>query len=216
MSEALVDLIVIGAGPAGISAALEASARGLAVVLLDEQASPGGQIYRNVAQSDARSREVLGADYVAGLELVEALLASDVRYQPNAAVWQVTEERPCALPARWQALDDAARAAMLLIATGAIERPMPIPGWTLPGVMTAGAGSDPAQKRSHGAARPGSARRLRAACCTCWRCSTCAPEFAIEALVDTSGGRHEACSASGAFARALRWLARPAQRACNR
>ncbi|MFK3970789.1 FAD-dependent oxidoreductase [Pseudomonas sp. NPDC087358] len=138
MSESIVDLIIIGAGPAGMSAALQASALGLAVVLLDEQANPGGQIYRNVARADAGSRQVLGADYAAGLELVEALLASDVRYLPSAAVWQVTDERRVHL-----LLDGKAcvlQARQLLIATGAMERPMPIPGWTLPGVMTAGAG----------------------------------------------------------------------------
>lgn len=138
MTDALVDLIVIGAGPAGISAALEASAYGLDVVLLDEQASPGGQIYRNVAQADARSREVLGAEYVAGLALVEALLSSDVRYQPDAAVWQVTEARCVHFLRHGQA--HVVQGRQLLIATGAMERPMPIPGWTLPGVMTAGAG----------------------------------------------------------------------------
>ncbi|WP_110949577.1 NAD(P)/FAD-dependent oxidoreductase [Pseudomonas bohemica] len=138
MSDPVVDLIIIGAGPAGISAALEASAHGLEVVLLDEQGSPGGQIWRNVAQADTRTRQVLGSDYSAGQPLVEALLASNVRYQPNAAVWQVTEERCVHF-----LLDGKARVLQgrqLLIATGAMERPMPIPGWTLPGVMTAGAG----------------------------------------------------------------------------
>ncbi|MGH8416375.1 MAG: FAD-dependent oxidoreductase [Pseudomonas sp.] len=138
MSEAVVDLIIIGAGPAGINAALEAKAHGLDVVLLDEQGSPGGQIWRNVGQTDADTRQVLGNDYTAGLRLVEALLASDVRYLPNAAVWQVTEERRVHVLVGGKAR--VLQGRQLLIATGAMERPMPIPGWTLPGVMTAGAG----------------------------------------------------------------------------
>ncbi|TDV67772.1 NAD(P)/FAD-dependent oxidoreductase [Pseudomonas sp. LP_7_YM] len=138
MNDSEVDLIIIGAGPAGISAALEASAHGLDVVLLDEQASPGGQIWRNVTQSDARTRQVLGCDYSAGRERVETLLASEVRYHPNAAVWQVTDARYVHVLIDGEAR--VLRGRQLLIATGAMERPMPIPGWTLPGVMTAGAG----------------------------------------------------------------------------
>lgn len=138
MDEAVVDLVIIGAGPAGICAALEASAQGLKVVLLDEQASPGGQIYRNVALVDAQTRHVLGAEYEAGLDLVKALLASNVRYQPNAAVWQVSDD--CRVHFLASGRARVVQGRRLLIATGAMERPMPIPGWTLPGVMTAGAG----------------------------------------------------------------------------
>ncbi|HEX8586795.1 NAD(P)/FAD-dependent oxidoreductase [Pseudomonas sp.] len=138
MSNALVDLIIIGAGPAGMSAALEAAAHGLDVVVLDEQSRPGGQIYRNVDHADAQTRQVLGSDYDSGLQLVQAFLDSDVRYCANVAVWQVTDDRCVHF-----LLDGQARVLQgrqLLIATGAIERPMPIAGWTLPGVMTAGAG----------------------------------------------------------------------------
>jgi thioredoxin reductase len=138
MSNALVDLIIIGAGPAGMSAALEAASHGLDVVVLDEQSQPGGQIYRNIDHVDAQTRQVLGPEYVQGLQLVEAFRASGVHYLAQVAVWQVTEERRVHF-----ILDGQARVLQgrqLLIATGALERPMPIPGWTLPGVMTAGAG----------------------------------------------------------------------------
>jgi NADPH-dependent 2,4-dienoyl-CoA reductase/sulfur reductase-like enzyme len=138
MSDSRVDLIVIGAGPAGISAALEAASRGLKVILLDEQRQPGGQIYRNVGQADERRRKILGADYSAGKALVQALLASEVRYVPNAAVWQVTDEHRVHVLLNGNAR--VLQGRQVLIATGAMERPMPIPGWTLPGVMTAGAG----------------------------------------------------------------------------
>jgi NADPH-dependent 2,4-dienoyl-CoA reductase/sulfur reductase-like enzyme len=138
MNKPTVDLIVIGAGPAGMSAAIEATRNGLSVVVLDEQGSPGGQIYRNIRQADARSRSILGDDYEAGAGLVEQFLRCGARYLANASIWQVTPQR------RVHYLIDG-RAHILhgrhvLIATGAFERPMPIPGWTLPGVMTAGAG----------------------------------------------------------------------------
>ncbi|HEX8595838.1 MAG TPA: FAD/NAD(P)-binding oxidoreductase [Pseudomonas sp.] len=138
MNDQTVDLLIIGAGPAGMSAAIEASRLGLRVVVLDEQAGPGGQIYRNIRNADARTCAVLGEDYLSGGELAEAFMAADVDFRPNASVWQVTPER-CVhylIDGRAQVL----QARHLLIATGAFERPMPIPGWTLPGVMTAGAG----------------------------------------------------------------------------
>jgi thioredoxin reductase len=138
MSNGLVDLIIIGAGPAGMGAALEAASHGLDVVVLDEQGQPGGQIYRNVEHVDAQTRQVLGPEYVQGLQLVEAFRASGVRYLAQVAVWQVTEERRVHFIVDGQAR--VLQGRQLLIATGALERPMPIPGWTLPGVMTAGAG----------------------------------------------------------------------------
>ncbi len=76
-----------------MSAALEARAHGLSVVVLDEQASPGGQIYRQVLQADARRRAVLGDDYVAGAKLAADFLQCGARYLPNAAIWQVTPQR---------------------------------------------------------------------------------------------------------------------------
>ncbi|WP_321355987.1 FAD/NAD(P)-binding oxidoreductase [Pseudomonas extremaustralis] len=138
MHSQTVDLIVLGAGPAGMSAALEATRHGLSVVVLDEQGSPGGQIYRNILQADVRSRSVLGDDYTAGSGLVAEFLQCGARYLGNAAIWQVTPQRQV-----HYLIEGRARILQghhVLIATGAFERPMPIPGWTLPGVMTAGAG----------------------------------------------------------------------------
>ena len=138
MNKPTVDLIVIGAGPAGMSAALEATRHGLSVVVLDEQGSPGGQIYRNIQQADAHSRRVLGDDYQAGAPLVEQFLQCGARYVAGAAIWQVTPQRQVHFIVEGRA--ESLHGRHVVIATGAFERPMPIPGWTLPGVMTAGAG----------------------------------------------------------------------------
>lgn len=129
------DLIVIGAGPAGMEAARVAAEGGLRVLLLDEQARPGGQIYRDVAVP--RERSWLGPDYAAGAALVEGLAHPGIRVETRATVWRI-EEGPRVL---WSCdgASEAASAAHLLIATGAQERPVPFPGWTLPGVMPAGA-----------------------------------------------------------------------------
>ena len=66
-----VDVAVIGAGPAGLAAAATAAELGLSVALLDEQAHPGGQIYRDVTRAGADRLQVLGDDYAAGRALVE-------------------------------------------------------------------------------------------------------------------------------------------------
>ncbi|MGF1611498.1 MAG: FAD-dependent oxidoreductase [Kiloniellales bacterium] len=134
------DLVVIGAGPAGIAAACQAAGLGLSVVLLDEQGEPGGQIYRAIErlrlqQPDRFTR--LGVDYVKGSSLVEALRAARVDYRPNAVVWNV--DRGLIVNYSVDGSSQSVAARHVLVATGAIERAMPIPGWTLPGVMTAGA-----------------------------------------------------------------------------
>ncbi len=134
---AAYDLAVIGAGPAGMAAAVVADGLGLATVLIDEQAAPGGQIYRNIEGSPLADRAVLGADYEAGAALAADLRASGVDYLDSAMVWQVTQDLEIGVARSGAA--HFIRAERVILATGALERPMPLPGWTLPGVMTAGA-----------------------------------------------------------------------------
>ena len=131
------DVVVIGAGPAGLSAARICAGAGLSTVLFDEQPSPGGQIYRSVAASPHRRDTILGADYWRGIALTEALPASGAQYVPNAAVWSLTRTGEVGVAAGGGVrLVEARR---VILCSGALERPFPIPGWTLPGVMTAGA-----------------------------------------------------------------------------
>ena len=135
------DLIVIGAGPAGMQAALTAAEHGLSVLILDEQPRPGGQIYRNVEAASAQDMEILGEDYRNGLPLAKAVRAKaddgSIRYIPNAMTWQVTDGREVGYSVDGQA--HLITAPRIILATGAMERPFPIEDWTLPGVMTAGA-----------------------------------------------------------------------------
>ncbi|WP_285424036.1 NAD(P)/FAD-dependent oxidoreductase [Pseudomonas sp. efr-133-TYG-103a] len=137
MSVINVDVAVIGAGAAGMSGAVALAGLGLEVVLLDEQGSPGGQIYRGITLAPLSRRDMLGADYAHGNTLAQALASSTVRYEKGAAVWQVTRDHQVSYlrDGRLHTL----QAKAVLLATGAMERPFPIPGWTLPGVMSAGA-----------------------------------------------------------------------------
>jgi NADPH-dependent 2,4-dienoyl-CoA reductase/sulfur reductase-like enzyme len=135
MSTEKIDFAVIGAGPAGMAAAVLAAELGLETLLIDEQEAPGGQIYRGVEQAENDTR--LGADYLAGKPLAASLRASGAAYLPATTVWHIDPDGTLSLLSA--GASRTIRARRILLATGAIERPVPIPGWTLPGVMTAGA-----------------------------------------------------------------------------
>ncbi|MEV7413742.1 NAD(P)/FAD-dependent oxidoreductase [Streptomyces sp. NPDC089919] len=141
-----VHLAVVGAGPAGLAAAVTAADLGLRVVLLDAADRPGGQFYRHPAPGLGAERpEALHHDWRPFADRLAALRAHEaagrIDYRPGHHVWGVTgaaprwtlhavagpEERPLALTAR-----------AVLLATGAYERQLPFPGWTLPGVIGAG------------------------------------------------------------------------------
>jgi len=132
------DLAIVGAGPAGMAAALEGTALGLSVLVVDEQDAPGGQVFRAVER--AAGDPALAGEYAAdGAALVRAFrTARGVEYRPGTTLWHVDTETLRLSLLRGGAAEEAG-AARLLLATGAQERPVPIPGWTLPGVMGAGA-----------------------------------------------------------------------------
>jgi NADPH-dependent 2,4-dienoyl-CoA reductase/sulfur reductase-like enzyme len=132
-----VDVAIIGAGPAGLSAATRAAQAGLSVVVLDEQVAPGGQIYRSVEAASETRRRILGPDYVKGLDIIAAFRQSGAELISGATVWNIATDKliDYSQGGRAQCL----RAGAVVAACGALERPSPVPGWTLPGVTTAGA-----------------------------------------------------------------------------
>lgn len=132
-----VDLIVIGAGPAGMAAAVQAEKFGATVLVLDEQAEQGGQIYRGVLSAGDGRRALLGSDYSAGRPLAEAMRQVGIRHEPGATVWRLDPDGIVTYSVG--GLARQAHGKQVIIATGALERPVPLPGWTLPGVLTAGA-----------------------------------------------------------------------------
>ena len=113
--------------------------------MLDEQQNgPGGQVYRGVDKVfDERPEDLqsLGKEYAAGHALTRRFRESGACYWPGVSVWEIASEQE---PELAIGLIEDGSARMLypkhvILATGAMERPVPFEGWTLPGVMTVGA-----------------------------------------------------------------------------
>ncbi len=130
------DVLIIGAGPAGIAAAIEARRAGASVIVADERAKAGGQYYK---QLDVKGSDVAPPDpqHAKGAQLIAEAVALGVEFRHDITIWGAFEGRQYAGSGPSGAVRFEPRAA--IIATGAYERPWPVPGWTLPGVMTTGA-----------------------------------------------------------------------------
>jgi NADPH-dependent 2,4-dienoyl-CoA reductase/sulfur reductase-like enzyme len=131
------DILVIGAGPAGLSAARVAAAAGCDVLIVDERAKAGGQYFKQPGLGFAVTPGGADAQFTEGAALAAAASAAGARLLPGATVWGAF-----AVDHITAATADAAyviRARRVIVAPGAYERPHPVPGWTLPGAMTTGA-----------------------------------------------------------------------------
>ena len=147
MTQDMRDVIVIGAGPAGMAAAQAAAEQGLSVRLIDEQAAAGGQIWRNAAVVTRRGGP-LGKSYGGAASALAGLNDPHIDHATSATVLDVAlSQAPDTVPVSvtWLSAvhsdrgirETAARA--LIITTGALERPVLFAGATLPGVMAVGA-----------------------------------------------------------------------------
>jgi len=135
------DVAVIGAGPAGLAAAVTAATAGLDVALLDAGPRPGGQYYRHHAGATGESHR----GWAAFAHLRDRL--DRLTYLPVHQVWHAepgfTAHAEPGFTAHAVAGDRderpvRVRARVLIVATGAHDRSLPFPGWDLPGVLTAG------------------------------------------------------------------------------
>ena len=129
------DVLVVGAGPAGLSAAIAAAEAGASVVVLDERAATGGQYAKPLADSHADAAP--DAQFRLGSDLRERALAAGAGIETEATVWGGFAADEIAALVAGRAV--TFRPRRLVLAPGAHERPVPLPGWTLPGVMTTGA-----------------------------------------------------------------------------
>ncbi|MFC6594664.1 FAD-dependent oxidoreductase [Kitasatospora paranensis] len=140
------DLAVVGAGPAGLAAAVTAADHGLRCALVDAADRPGGQYYRHPAPGLGATRPDRLHHHWPVFAALARRLADHVRagrvvHLTGHHVWTAERGDPWRLHAtRGPAGPDAAvvEARAVLLATGAYERQLPFPGWTLPGVVTAG------------------------------------------------------------------------------
>lgn len=132
------DLLIVGAGPTGMAAAVTARRNGLSVRVVDEQPAPGGQIWRSIETVAATPRaKRLGDSYLSGAERAAAFRACGALYEAESQLWQIEPGFRAFLTRHGKAR--IVTAAAVILATGAQERPAPFPGWTLPGVLTVGA-----------------------------------------------------------------------------
>ena len=140
-----VDVVIIGAGPAGMSASNMIHEYGGRAVILDEQSEPGGQIYKaidRVMRDRPNELSWLGSAYHDGARLTKKFRSQAKDYQPGSTVWHIECRNLDGLYNIFYSQAGVSKkieTKYIVIATGAMERPVPIPGWTLPGVMTVGA-----------------------------------------------------------------------------
>lgn len=130
-------VVIIGAGPAGLSCASELAAAGREVVLIDDNPTAGGQYFRQLPQT---YRVALGArllrDKARFDKLAKTLALPGVRYLPSTVVWGAPDRKTVAYAGPTSS--GRIQAYAIIIATGAQEKSLPFPGWTLPGVISAG------------------------------------------------------------------------------
>lgn len=132
------DLIVVGAGPAGLSAAIEAAGHGMHTLLVDENSRPGGQLFKQIHKFfGSKEHKAKERGFRIGSELLSQAEAAGVEVLLNAAVIGIYAEKEILIRRDEQVIHY--KADYILAATGASEKLIPFDGWTLPGVIGAGA-----------------------------------------------------------------------------
>lgn len=132
--------VIVGAGPAGVRAAATLLAHGLAPVVVDEAPRSGGQIYRRQPEGFTRDAKALygtEAGRAQDLHTTFDRMLARLDYRPQTLVWNA---QPDCLDLLHAPTREASTLPWrdVIVATGATDRVLPLPGWTLPGVYTLG------------------------------------------------------------------------------
>ncbi len=133
------EILIIGAGPAGLSAAIHASKNGAAVTVLDEREDPGGQYFKQRTQG-YRGLSQLDRQHRRGARLLNSAFLSGAQIICGQTVWFARREKEhYHLRSLGKNSNFKILAKSVIVAVGAYERPAIVPGWTLPGSLTIGA-----------------------------------------------------------------------------
>jgi D-hydroxyproline dehydrogenase subunit alpha len=121
-----------------LSAAIAAARHGVRVAVYDENPRPGGQYFRQMPESfRAGTTPILGPEHRDGHRLFQDLARLPIEWNPSTTVWGLFPEKTLGVFDGRTA--ELVQADYLLLAVGADDRPLPFPGSTLPGIITAGA-----------------------------------------------------------------------------
>ena len=135
-----VEILVIGAGPAGLSAAIEAAKYGAEVLVVDENNKPGGQLFKQIHKFFGSRRHKAGVRGVdIGTELLEEVEKLGVEVMLNTVAYGFYPNGEGVALAVNGEEGLIVHPKKIIMATGAGENPLAFPGWTLPGVVGAGA-----------------------------------------------------------------------------
>ncbi len=134
-----VELLVVGAGPAGLGAAMEASRYGVKVLLVDDKDKPGGQLFKQIHKFFGSKEHLAGIrGFDIGSHLLKEAESRDVEISLQTKVLGIMEKNVISLLVKERELKSI-KTKRIILATGGTEKALSFPGWTLPGVMSAGA-----------------------------------------------------------------------------
>jgi thioredoxin reductase/Fe-S-cluster-containing hydrogenase component 2 len=132
------DLVIVGAGPSGLSAAIEAAGYGMKTVVYDENSRPGGQLFKQIHKffgSKEHHAKIRG--FRIGEELLQEASAAGVEVQLESTVTGIYEDKEVTVQRKGHI--EHVKGDTIIVATGASENMVPFEGWDLPGVIGAGA-----------------------------------------------------------------------------
>jgi thioredoxin reductase/bacterioferritin-associated ferredoxin len=128
----MYDVVIVGSGPAGIQASIIVQNNGLKIALLDDASTLGGHIYKEVEKNSTKT-DFFEQDYLKGFDLIKQINLNEISYINNSYVWNINSNLE--IYYSQQGTSYKIKAKKILIATGSLERPFPVKGWTLPGVI---------------------------------------------------------------------------------